>query len=666
MKFNDSVNQLRDNAVPLSGQTGETLCLKLFLDQIKPVAGLTGAERQKAEDRIGEIGLFISKSPSLFNTFTEKLQSELSIRPKQLQQLMQRARKKVREESGSIKSDTRYSSSSDPGENTASKKLQAELFQISQQRLPAEQRDEQIAAAVLKYLKARGSFYHHKDIRDFEQCLYFDNAQKRLLPLTGDEFQSWLAYFAGINMSMKLFSYVHKALLVDALSGESSQGIVPERFWAARANAFYMSNGDGHVIKITLNKVSLEDNGIDGVLFASGYTLGPWKLTKPKDPFSMCRVFSEMKLTSPHGLDLLRTWCVALVADQQTKPPLVLTGPVGSGKTKTAVAVFELLGIFPRVTKLLEDGEDGFWTSMDLGGLFCMDNADTKYKWLADALAAASTGGKHEKRKLYTDSAVVRQEAKSALIVTSANPSFGSDAGLADRVLVENMERREDTEDTSLSREVAENRDAGLSWIAETLSKTLADDAPVEKGLNKRHPDFAILAVKIGRATGREREVILALKNAESDKSKFNIDNDGIGSSILAMVKTNGPFTGSVNDLLNALKTADPSLNSFRWNARNLAKHLSGIWPHLATVFEADKKTVHGGFLHYNFSLRGDSGDCESGFSHKVYLEPLIGESEKRPFRVTTVTNAAAPDAVPADAAEPVRQADSTRVEITI
>ncbi len=637
MKFNDLVNPLFDNAVPVSGQTQETLCLKLFLDQIEPVAELTGAERQKAEDRIGEIGLFISKSPSLFNTFTEKLQSALSIRPKQLQQLIQRARKRVREGSGSIKSDTRYNSSSDPGENTASKKLQAELFQISQQRLSAEQRDEQIAAAVLKCLKARGSFYHHKDIRDFEHCLYFDNAQKRLLPLTGDEFQSWLSFFTGINMSMKLFSYVHKALLVEALSGKSTRGIVPDRFWAARVNAVYMSNGDGQVIRITPNKVSLEDNGVDGVLFASGYTLAPWELTNPKDPFSSCRVFSEMKLISPHGLDLLRTWCVALFADQQTKPPLVLTGPVGSGKTKTAVAVFELLGIFPRVTKLLEDGEDGFWTSMDLGGLFCLDNADTKYKWLADALAAASTGGKHEKRKLYTDSSVVRQEAKSALVVTSANPSFASDAGLADRLLVGRMERREDTEDTSLSREVAENRDAGLSWLAETLSKTLADDAPVGKGLNKRHPDFAILAVKIGRATGREQEVIAALKNAEADKSKFNIENDEIGLAIITLIETENNFNGSAAELFDKLQKIEPAI-ARKSTVQRLGKHLKAVWPHLEQVFEVGCKPGHGGVNQYYIGRRGGSGGSEGGISYKPISETYVKSLGKAALTPTTPT----------------------------
>ena len=630
-RFKVRFQELVGKATSVAGQTAESLCLKLLLDQTRHVNDLPVAQRQKAEERIGEIGLFISKSPALYNVLADKVQAELSIKPAQLKQLVQRERKKLREENVKIKTDTRSDADPSSGEIPASRKLQAELFQITQQHLPADMKDKAMADAVLKCLTTQGQLYHHSDIKSFEQCLYFNNTRKRLLPLTGDEFQSWLSHFTGINLSVKLYSYMHKAILVESLSGSNTKGIIPERFWAARENAFYISNGDGQVVKVASGRISLEDNGVDEVLFASGHTLASWNLTEARDPFTHCRIFSDMKLASPHGLDLLRTWCVTLMANQQTKPPIVLTGSVGGGKTKAASGIFELLGIFPRITKPLEDGEENFWTSMDLGGLFCLDNADTRFSWLPDAIAAAATGGKHEKRQLYTDSCVVRQQANSALIVTSANPCFASDAGLADRLIVVRMLRREETEDASLTREITENRDSGLSWIAQTLAKVLADNAPVEKGLNKRHPDFASLAVKIGRAIGREQEVIEALKNAESDKSRFNLENDDIGLAIINLIETSGSFDVNAADLFDKLKRIEPSLEK-RSTTQRLGKHLKAIWPHLEQVFEAKCRLGHTKVNHYCISKRGGSGGSEGGVSQDFYSGPYVKSLGKMAF----------------------------------
>ena len=66
------------------------------------------------------------------------------------------------------------------------------------------------------------------------------------------------------------------------------------------------------------------------------------------------------------------------------------------------------------------------------------------------------------------------------LAVTTCNPTFAADAGLADRLLVARMnQRNSETSDEALSTEIAANRDAGLSWIAHTLAKAVADSAAV-------------------------------------------------------------------------------------------------------------------------------------------------------------------------------------------
>jgi hypothetical protein len=251
--------------------------------------------------------------------------------------------------------------------------------------------------------------------------------------------------------------------------------------------------------------------------------------------------------------------------------------------------LFELFGLTERVTAVLKNGESDFWTNLDAGGLACFDNADTKIEWLPDALAAAATAGSCNKRKLYSDSVLVTQRARAWAAVTSAVPNFASDAGLADRLIVIRLGRREgDRADSILSEEIAQARDAGLSWICHILAKALADKEPVPGGLNGRHPDFAAMAVRIGRAMGRGDEAIAALRAAEADKSLFNIENDTVGAALFDLLR-HGPFQGTANDLMVALRMVDPSFASFL-SAKRIGTRLAKLWSHLEAVFGATKE----------------------------------------------------------------------------
>src|SRR5205085_3521088 len=89
--------------------------------------------------------------------------------------------------------------------------------------------------------------------------------------------------------------------------------------------------------------------------------------------------------------------------------------------------------------KVEEDAEANFWPNLDQGGIYTLDNADTRSRWLADAVASAATDGCSMRRKLYTNSETVTLRARAWLCITSANPTFANDAGLADRLLLLRM-----------------------------------------------------------------------------------------------------------------------------------------------------------------------------------------------------------------------------------
>jgi len=209
----------------------------------------------------------------------------------------------------------------------------------------------------------------------------------------------------------------------------------------------------------------------------------------------------------------------------------------------------------------------------------------------------------------------VTLRARAWLALTTANPTFASDAGLSDRLLLVRMNRRTDeTSDASLSAEIRGHRNAGLSFIARILATALADTLPTPGKLNQRHPDFAALAVRIGRAIGREAETVHALKSAEHDKSLFCLENDSIATALLACLANGETFTGTASELREKLIATDTDLAD-KLSAKRLGKRLSMLWPHLEKVLAtAKQETGRGRITTYTLKIHpsGECGECQS------------------------------------------------------
>ena len=485
-------------------------------------------------------------------------------------------------------------------------------------KLTQTEQRTRIANAVVKSLAGRGRFFFHAERNDFDSAMYFDGERKQLLRVRSDNFLAWLADWLSVNRADAVFKYIASQVETNALAGNQTTSILPESFWASRPGTIYLSNGDGRMAKITAGEVQLVDNGTDGVLFAAGNTLAAWTLTKPQDPFETCALFKGANCAASHGLDLLRLWFLSLPTNPASKPPLCLAGDIGSGKTRLAKGAAELYGL-PFVANKVEDfGEDSFWASLDGGGLFTLDNADTRNKWLPDAVASAATDGCSQRRKLYTDAERVTLRARAWLCMTTANPTFASDSGLADRLLLVRMNRRTDeTSDASLSDEIRKHRNAGLSFIARTLATALADTERTPGKLNQRHPDFAAFAVRIGRAIGRENETVHALKSAEQDKSLFCLENDSIATALLTYLANGETFTGTASELRARLIESDTDISTLaesgKFSVKRLGKRLSALWPHLEKIFTTCRQeTGRGRIITYTLKSQqiDKSGEC--------------------------------------------------------
>lgn len=438
--------------------------------------------------------------------------------------------------------------------------LRAALWSVSQTQDSATERNRSAGETVCRWLKERGQFFFHEDLRDFSSAMFFDAENKLLGRVQSDAFLAWLSDAMGVNRAETLFKFTAAAVETEALSGKDSRAIIPAEYWHSTGSAVYLSCGPGRAYRITAQGIDAVDNGTDGVVFSAGSTLKPWTLTEPVNPFEVCSLFNNAAYISPHGKTLLQLWACTMLTHQRTKPPLCISGTVGSGKTRLAVGLFELLGMPPRVSSITKNGEPDFWAQVSCGGLVTFDNADTRNDWLADSLAAAATDGGQEKRRLYTDAERVYLRARSWVIITSANPTFAADAGLADRLLVIRLDRlMRETAESTLTDEISAARDGGLSWMAVMIQRALADTAPVPKGLNRRHPDHAAMAFRIGRAMGMEGEAVAALQAAELDKSHFNLENDPLGVVLLELVESSScELSGTAAELAQMIVNFDP------------------------------------------------------------------------------------------------------------
>lgn len=427
-------------------------------------------------------------------------------------------------------------------------------------KIPAQTKRKLFSFIAVEWFKRRGRFYHNSERPCWETNMFFDEHEKLLWIIADNAFHSWFALESGMNRSGDDFKHVMADIHDQALSGEGSVGIVPSAFFEHRNGAIYISNGESAMVRILPGKVERVDNGTDGVLFCGEkQVLAPWKLLEGPglDPFKTCKLFSGASVCSDYGAEILKLWFMWLPSCQKTKPPLLLVGDPGSGKTKIAKGIFWLLGIPDRLTGLKSDtkGEECFWMSACEPGIYGLDNVDKNIRWLPDALASVTTGVGNLARKMYEENEK-RNTPRSAIVITSVTATFAGDPAVANRLLIVRFKKRgkdAGTDDAALEDDVVANRDAGLTWLVKSLSAALSDDGDLKPGSNYRHPDFAKFAMRCARAIGIEAEAERALSSAEADKLRILFEKDEFGQYVLRLMREIPEFDGTITQLIETI-----------------------------------------------------------------------------------------------------------------
>jgi hypothetical protein len=453
---------------------------------------------------------------------------------------------------------------------------------------------------LIGWLKIRGQFFFHEELRNFESNMYFDGETKKLFTLESPDFHTWIATESLINRSTGGFTYVMSDIHDETLQGKDSRGVIPSVLWERKGQIIYISSGNSRMARIDGQSVEMVDNGTDGVLFMSGRSMEEWELLDGagEDPFATSKLFQGASFESKHGLMLTRLWVLGLFAKHRTKPCIVFTGSMGSGKSRTAKGIYEMIGAPYRLSTVKENGELDFWVSLNDGGLCCFDNVDSRNKWFADAMQAASTDGRTEVRKMYTHE-MMQLVANASVMLTSNNPTFATDSGLSDRLIIVRLDKtRAHSSDKGLTDDFLSRRGQTLTWIARTLSTALADDRPIDANINMRHPDFADFGLRCGRACGLYDEARDAMKAAEMDKNLFPIENDFVAKKILETISENGgQFEGTSSDLSAILlaKYENPDESTKKaLSVRVLGNVLSKYKEQFRAILGMENRVLHG------------------------------------------------------------------------
>lgn len=493
----------------------------------------------------------------------------------------------------------------------------------------AKQVSELQASITLLWLRSRGKFFWDENAKGFSTSLFFDERTGVLMRVRSDEFMAFVATESEINRESPAFKYLMSLVDDAAMSDQVAQGVTPSNMWDRRGDAVYISSGDAEMYKISGGQVVKVQNGTDGVVFMRGKTLAPWTVDAGcgVDPFDKALIFKNASWSDKNGRMNVRLWTLNLFACHQTKPLLLITGAMQSGKTRMAKAIKEILGVrqdgrLDLSVQQVEDGDkglDAFWATVNDGKLEVFDNLDTKIKWVSDTLQNVATDGQTKRRTLYTTFGVSILRANAHIILTSNNPLFSTEGngGMADRLISVHLDtNRSVAMDTELSEDIARNRNLYMTWIARTIAVALTDRGDVDQSINRRHPDYGRFSVRCGRAFGDENAVVEALGAAEADKSLLPLMNDVITKEILRVLAdheppysmrfTAGDMSAAILARMGDEETDDKS--KMIYGSRRIGRAMSRYLRQFSVIFKMMEPRILDGKTVYEFTGLTASG----------------------------------------------------------
>lgn len=516
------------------------------------------------------------------------------------------------------------------------------ILVIRQSPLPAVEK----AREIREYIK-RDLFGDKVDsaagFKDGSSHYYFDASRKLLLDVDKDDFKWFLRTKYGLS-ERDLRELLEELKAIIWKHGIETRVHLFAHFDAA-AHVLYISTNRNQVIRLDGHKISLVDNGTDGILFRTiddwapiisdpeilsglDYFSGGFDWNKFEGGGSLLyrHLIARANFTGDRDVQglpdsqryLLTLYFYSLFFESVMldKPILCFEGVKASGKSYIGSAVGSILfGEEFQPTSMPEQLRD-LAVALSQNYFIVLDNVDSRVPGShLNMLCQAATGGGVSLRQLYTDHTEIKARLQGFVAITTRHPKFKRD-DLVDRLIIFNTEKiKEPIGRSVLFKELNADRDKLWDEMLINLNsivRLLRSKADWNPPSSMRIADWDLFCKKVHSARSLETySGIVRVVTARKDR--FSLKDDPFYETLRDVVYDRGQSLVrlSAKDLYDQLHEAakksglDHSFTSLYRSPLALAHRISHVTDELGSEFDVVvSEQSHGKTKLYSFSRK--------------------------------------------------------------
>jgi hypothetical protein len=426
-------------------------------------------------------------------------------------------------------------------------------------------RPRMVSKILYLTLLKMGDFFRTSEGR----CFYFERKEKRLYGMESEAFGQLVTERSGLSPTENHFKFAVRLLFAFTARRAQLVKVRSLSSYDVDQNILAVSDGTTGIWRCKNGEWKLLDNGDEGLMFLTEPDAERWEPDFSGDGSDIQWFIDSFNFAGnsqevEDQKELLKMWLLSLFFGSMlsTKVVPAFLGPQGSGKSTCGRMIGRLfLGSAFNVSGLRTDKEDAFVASLTNRVFHVIDNADSRVKWLEDALARYATGETVRLRALYTTNEEVAYSPRATLMLTSRDPHFRR-PDVAERLLPFNMKRLEGFIDeftlfSSLYSKRAKIMGDLLKLAQEAMEAI--QTVPAER-LRFRMADFAGFGMRISKKIGQEKKWQLILERLEKVQVDFASQEESIIEVLRFLGKNIIDIRLSTGDLYQRCSKANEQL----------------------------------------------------------------------------------------------------------
>ncbi|MFD6887366.1 ATP-binding protein [Streptomyces sp. NPDC059957] len=310
-----------------------------------------------------------------------------------------------------------------------------------------------------------------------------------------------------------------------------------------------LGSADGRAVTVSAGGWHIVDRS--PILFRRSGAMAPMP-APVLDGDGLAKLHTLLNMDAPTFHQLVG-WLIAAWIPHIPHPILTFKGEQGTGKSKTAQMVVNLIDPSP-ASKRSQPRDIKAWSAQAFNSwALCLDNISTIPPWLSDTLCKAVTGDGIVDRALYTDDDVVVLSFRRVLAMTTIDA--GALAGdLAERLLMLDLqlieEDRRRTEE-ELDAAFAAVRPAVLGALFDLLAAVLAVLPGIKLESMPRMADFARVLAAVDQV--QEWHTLDSYLATSANVAGDALEGDPFGAAVATLVEECGTWSGTAAQLLEQL-----------------------------------------------------------------------------------------------------------------